>query len=126
MGRVSRRCEMIKENRKSKKLERKSKSALELTATKFLYRNAGYEELSEGLGWTIAWAAEQQGYIVTDINELGAAFMSGFKVGDKIISMDAQELSKMDEETSIKTQSVLSKKPKVKIVYAPNLNSLRA
>ena len=78
-----------------------------------------WEELSEGLGWTIAWAAEQQGYvsiftyhviksgitksgirirfhwtynfkIVTDINELGAAFMSGFKVGDKIISMDAQ------------------------------------
>ena len=25
-----------------------------------------------------------------EINELGAAFMSGFKVGDKIISMDAQ------------------------------------
>ena len=71
-----------------------------------------WEELSKGLGWTIAWAAEQQGYvsiftnhviksgirvqwsnnikIVTDINELGAAFMSGFKVGDKIISMDAQ------------------------------------
>ena len=27
---------------------------------------------------------------MTEINELGAAFMSGFKVGDKIISMDAQ------------------------------------
>ena len=27
---------------------------------------------------------------MTEINELGAAFMSGFKVGDKIITMDAQ------------------------------------
>ena len=32
---------------------------------------------------------------MTDINELGAAFMSGFKVGDKIISMDAQGLVRL-------------------------------
>ena len=37
---------------------------------------------------------------------------------------DSKELSKMDEETFTKTLSVLSKKPKVKVIYSPNLNIL--
>ena len=41
-----------------------------------------------------------------------------------LVNSNSKELNKMDEETSIKTLSVLSKKPKVRIVYSPNLNIL--